>query len=325
MRILVPASLGLAVVSCVVSAILWVELKSDRQLIDELRTQLVEARAAPAVSSSVPAVVATATTDAVAQPAVTDPVAGSPLASAPAKITRDEAVAAITADTVKRQKTLLADAEYRKALLAQARVDLQTRYSGLGMELGLSQTQVNALFDLLAESQLKMTNSMAAMTSGAQPTAAESEAMGRLMHEQQQKLKDDITALIGPERYTQFEEYERMQPARTRVSNLTTLLARSERPLTTAQTRSLTAVMIGEQKRMEAEAKALRDAGKTETRSPADIQVETNRRILELAPAFLDDQQLQVVRGRFQQRATIDRAADAVQQREREVLQDTSD
>lgn len=323
MRILVPACLGIAVVSCVMSAVLWVELKSDRQLIDELRTQLVEAGAAPAASTSVPAVVATATTDAVAQPAVTDPVTGAALA--PAKITRDEAVAAITADTVKRQKTLLADAEYRKALLAQARVDLQTRYSGLGMELGLSQTQVNALFDLLAESQLKMTNSMAAMTSGAQPTAAESEAMGRLMHEQQQKLKDDITALIGPERYTQFEEYERMQPARTRVSNLTTLLARSERPLTTAQTRSLTAVMIGEQKRMEAEAKALRDAGKTETRSPADIQVETNRRILELAPGFLDDQQLQVVRGRFQQRATIDRAADAVQQREREVLQDASD
>ena len=128
--------------------------------------------------------------------------------------------------------------------------------------------------------------------------------------------------MLGPERYAQFEEYEHVQPSRTRVNKLTNLLARSGRPLTSNQTRTLTAVMVAEQKRMEAEAKALRDAGQTDRRSQAEIQGETNRRILEQAPGFLDSQQVQVVRGRFEQRSTIDQASDRVQQRQREVLQE---
>jgi hypothetical protein len=168
-----------------------------------------------------------------------------------------------------------------------------------------------------------MMTAMANTTDGAQPDAAATAALQRQAEEQQKKLKDELTAMLGPQRYAQFEEYDHIQPSRTRVNNLTTLLARSGRPLTSAQTRTLTAVMVAEQKRMESEAKALRDAGQTETRSQADIQAETNRRILEQAPGFLDSQQVQVVRGRFEQRSTIDRASDRVQQRQREVLQET--
>jgi hypothetical protein len=323
MRILVPACVGLAVVSCVVSAVLWQERQSDQQLIDALRTQLTEAKTALAAKPAV-AAIGVPTSDTLTPSPTSDLAQPSSAASTavPVKITRQEAVAALTADAVKRQKALLADPEYRKALLTMARADLQDRYASLRVELGLTEPEAKALFDLLAESQVMMSSSMTSTTDGAQPSAAEAAEMGRLMQEQQQKLKDDITAMIGPQRYTQFEEYERMQPARTRVNNLTALLSRSGSPLTNAQTRSLTALMVSEQKRMEREAQALRDAGKTDTRSPADIQVETNRRILEVAPGFLDAQQVQVVRGRFEQRATIDRASDRLEQREREVLQE---
>jgi hypothetical protein len=168
----------------------------------------------------------------------------------------------LTEDSVKRKKALLADGEYRKALRAQARSDLQQRYAGMRMELGLTEQEQNALFDLLVDAQ---------------------------------QLEASMKSLLG----------------------------RSGRALTNTQTRSLMAVMVAEQKRMEAEAQALRDAGQTDSRSPADIQAETNRRLLQQVPRFLDDQQVQVVRGRFEQRATIDRAADRVQQREREVLQES--
>jgi uncharacterized membrane-anchored protein YhcB (DUF1043 family) len=243
--------------------------------------------------------------------------------AAPAKVSREEALAVLTADSAKRQKALMADAEYRKALLAQAKADLQQHYANLGVELGMTDTEVNALFDLLAEGQVTMMASMASMANGAQPEAAASAEIQRQMKEQAQRIKDQVAATLGPQRYAQFEEYDRIQPSRTRVNNLTNLLGRSGQALTNPQRRQLTSVMVAEQNRMEAEAKALRDAGRTETRSQADIQSETNRRILEQVPSFLNAQQVQLLRGRFQERATIDRAADQVQQRERAVLQET--
>lgn len=327
MRILLPACMGLAVISCVTSAVLWNELRSDRQLIEELRTELSEAKTAlatrPALATMPVVVAATATpAEAGAQPIVAGPVASNLPVAAPAKITREEAISVLTADSVKRQKALMADPEYRKALLAQAKSDLQQRYASLGMELGMNDVEVNALFDVLAEGQVQMMTLMNSLANGAQPDAVVSAESQRQIAEQTQKLKDQVTTMLGHQRYTQFEEYDRIQPSRTRVNNLANLLGRSGQALSNPQRRQLTAVMVTEQNRMEAEAKALRDAGKTDTRSPADIQSETNLRILEQVPSFLSAQQVQLVRGRFQERATIDRASDRVQQREREVLQE---
>jgi hypothetical protein len=314
MRILLPASVGLAVISCIATAMLWSELRTGHQLINELRTQLADARLALAAK---PAMVTFAAVEA-APPAAEVPGSSAAPAAAPPKITREAALAALTEDSVKRQKALLADAEYRKALRGQARTDLQQRYAGLRMELGLTDQEQNALFDLLVDAQDMLMTSIAE-GAGKQPDAAATADM----QAKAQQLEASMKSLLGPERYAQFEEYERVQPSRTRVQNLSNLLGRSGMPLSNAQSRSLMAVMVAEQKRMEAEAQALRDAGQTDNRSPADIQAETNRRLLEQVPRFLDDQQVLLVRGRFSQRATIDRAADRVQQREREVLQES--
>jgi hypothetical protein len=322
MRILVPVCVGLAAISCATAAVLWSERHSDRQLIQDLRTQLSEAKSALAAKPA--AMAAITSTEVAPQQAAAVQIAGAAPASAPAKITREEALAALSADSVKRQKTLMADPEYRKALLAQARSDIQQHYVGLAVELGMTDVEVNALFDVLAEAQVKAMTSMTSLASGAQPDAAASAEMQRQMKDEAQRVKDQITAMLGPQRTAQFEEYDRIQPSRTRVNSLTNLLGRSGQALTNPQKRQLTAVMVAEQNRMEAEAKALRDAGKTETRSQADIQAEANRRILEQVPSFLSAQQVQLVRGRFQERATIDRASDRVQQREREVLQEPS-
>ena len=48
---------------------------------------------------------------------------------------------------------------------------------------------------------------------------------------------------------------------------------------------------------------------------------EANRRILQNAATFLDAQQLEKVRGRFEQRAAVGRAAERVQQAERAAPQ----
>ena len=322
MRFLVPTCVGLAVISCTTSAFLWSELRADRQLVEELRTQLSEAKTAQAARPAAAAVTSATAAELASSAATANQAAGAASVSAPAKITREQAIAVLNEESVKRQKALLADAQYRKALIAQARSDLQQHYVGLAMELGLTEAEVNTLFDLLAESQVSMMASVTSSANGALPDAAANTEMQRQMREQAQKLKDQVAAMLGPQRYAQFEEYDRVQPSRTRVTNLNNLLGRSGQPLSDAQRRSLTAVMVAEQSRMEAEAKAIADSGRPEKRSQADIQAETNRRILEKVPSFLNAQQVQLVRGRFDERATIDRAADRVQQREREVLQE---
>lgn len=319
MRILVPVCVGLAVMSCATSAVLWSQRHSDRQLIDQLRTQLSDATTALA-KRTVP-VAATGSPVVPLRITPTQTAEAAPIAP-PAKITREEAIAVLNADALKRQKALAADAEYRSASLAQAREEMRNHYAGLAAELGLSEQQMNAVLDVLAESQSRAMTFMAGMPDGGQPDAATRMEIQRLMDEEQQKQKVRLTAMLGAQGYSQFEEYDRMQPSRTRVSNLTTLLARSGRPLTNAQTKSLTTAMYTEQRRMEAEAKSFRDTGQTDQRSQADIQGESNRRLLEQVPTFLDAQQVQIVRGRFEQRATIDRASERLQQREREVVQE---
>jgi hypothetical protein len=91
--------------------------------------------------------------------------------------------------------------------------------------------------------------------------------------------------------------------------------------MTPAQTQSLTRVIIAEQKRMDAESQKFASAGQANPKPQGERQAEANRNILQAATGFLDSQQLELMRGRFQQRATIDSANDRVQQREREVTQ----
>jgi hypothetical protein len=91
--------------------------------------------------------------------------------------------------------------------------------------------------------------------------------------------------------------------------------------MTEAQKRSLTAVIVAEQKRQEGEAAAQRQAGQDTLVSQPDRVAEGNRRILEAAAGFLDTQQLEMVRGRFEQRSAMGRATNQVQQRVREATQ----
>lgn len=318
MRLAAPVSLGLVLISLIVSAILWRDLHTHKKLVADLRQELAETRTALAARTVAPIPATVVASTLLPAAAAEIAPAASPSAQA-AKDARDALMASV-AESARKQKKLLEDAEYRKARLAQIRIDLQQRYASLAVELGLSDREANALFDLMAEQALRLDMEFSdRFTNGAAPDATMEAEIRRIQEEQ----KKALVALLGPARYEQLEEYGQTQPSRTRVNNLTTLLARSGRPLTNAQTRSLTAVIIAEQKRRQADAKVLSDAGKPPASQP-DLEQETNRRILENSAAFLDGQQLELLRGRFQQRNTIDRAADRVQQRERQVLQEPS-
>ena len=140
--------------------------------------------------------------------------------------------------------------------------------------------------------------------------------------EQGQEEKDALVAMPGRAKYEQLRDFEHTAPSRTRVTNLDSLLARSGRPLSNDQKRALTKLISAEQKRQEAEAQALRDSGQATLASQQDRVAEGNRRILDGASAFLDAQQLELVRGQFEQRGAIDRASNRVRQIEQRAVQE---
>jgi hypothetical protein len=317
MRMLAPVCAGIAVISGIVSIMLWRDLRSDRQLIEDLRAQLTEAKAALNERPAPPAIVAAASV-----PSANPAIPGDPPPAQPAKISRQQAAAAFVADAAKRQEALLKDSEYRKARIEQARINLKRRYNGLAAELGISEEQADAIINLLAESQIRMEEEAASrLASGTTPDAAAMAEMARIQQAEQQKQKEALVGMLGAARYEQFQDFEHLQPSRTRVNNLSTLLAREGKPMTAAQSRSLTAVIVAEQKRMEQDAQALRDAGKDAQSTFQEREAEANRRILQNAAAFLDAQQLEKVRARFEQRAAVGRATERVQQAERAAPQ----
>lgn len=314
MRVLVSVLAVIAVAAGTLSAVLWSDLKSERQLSAELGSELADARAQLAVRPvALPA------------PAAPEPGVAVPPPSVPESRPQLSAPVAQVVEIAKQQQTLLADSEYRKARLEQLRIDLRQLYAGFAQQFGISQQQMDRVIDIEAEARLRADEQgTALMADGLALDEAAIAELQREADEMQRQRKAQLAAVIGEAGVEQLQEYALTQPSRTRVTNLTNLLARGGQPLSDSQSKSLTRVIVAEQKRMDAETRVYAETGKSHPKSPADRQVETNRNILEASTGFLNSQQLELLRGRFQERATIDGASDRVQQREREVLQQQS-
>lgn len=308
MRIPPSASWVLAVASIAVSAVLWRALREDRQLVAELRTQLGEARAALDPRSPAQPGAAMPQPSAIG-PAVTDAPAAAPDQTA--------ASTARLVESVQRQNALLVDdAGYRKARVAKAHSDLHLRYPNMARDLGFSANEIEALFTFLVESDLRqeveLNNRIAGGATSGDAMIAE---FRRLQQEQKQQQKDGLVALLGPARYTEFQEYRETAASRERSANLNSMLAQAGKPLTIGQSNTLTALMIAEQRRREFESQT----GPPGQSASVERAIASDRRVLEAATAFLDAQQIDLLKGRLEQEAARQQSSDVVQQRLREV------
>jgi hypothetical protein len=315
MRIPAPVSLGLVVALGIVSTVLWSQLHTERQLASGLRKQLSDANAALAAKPRAQPVVA-----ALPQPAAEVPAAACPAPTE--KMTLAAANAIVLADSAKRQKAMLEDAGLRKARVAQMRSTLQLRFANLIKDLGLSEKESDGLFTIIAEGQLREEELLTdRMSSGTAPDAAAVAEINRVQQEQQQQQKNAIVALLGPERAAEYQEYEHTAPSRQRVTNLTNMYTQSGKPLTSAQSKSLNTLFVAEQRRQESEAKALMAEGQSPQqllalrKAQAESAIEGDRRVLAGAASFLDAQQIELMRARFEQAAARTRASANLQQR----------
>lgn len=328
MRNLALVCAALAVVSTVISVNLWRELRAERQLTVELRSQRVPdapgAGFAPAAQPP-PQAAPLADARAVAPP----PAAPAPDQPAPPAPSRVSAVSLIL-----NQSELLKDPEYRQAALAQARMALGQNYPGLAEELGLTPEQADKLMGLLAELQVDRNASPITVNADGQVDPAAVQELTRRNRELQQRQDEQIAALLGSAGLQQFKAYEETRTPRMQAQTVRRMMESAGAPLTDAQMRPLTEVYIAEQRRQVEERQAL-----LQQMSPAaapaslqqldernlELQEERNRRLLEAARGHLSGQQLERLEVTLQQQLVMSRATSRMLRQQREAQQQQGD
>jgi hypothetical protein len=308
---------GLAVISGIVSANLWRELRAERQLTQELRQQLLDIALARSAALP-PAPVAPAAAGA-AMPPTQATGEQAALAATGTDNARPATPAAAVPRFVLDQREMMKDPEYRKARLAQTRMTIPQNFPGLVEELGLSPEEADRLFDLLAENQLEMTDvsMLAATINGVPPDPAVRDDANRRRMELQRRQDESLTAMLGPGRYSQWQEYQQTRGPRQQVMQLARTFEGMGASLTAEQSRSLTTAYIAEQKRQSEEMqRMITDLRQPDPANQArmmeerfKIQAESNRRIVDAARGHLNAQQLDALQASLDQELAMNRAS----------------
>lgn len=276
-------------------------LQSERNLSDRLRGELADAQARPAVAAPAPPVQL--------------PTVPPNLVAALGRQT--DGYVSIASVGAQRDKMQLDDPEYRKARIALTRASLKQRNPLLALELGISDEQADAIFDVMAEGQLSQESQQLELRASGNVDAAAIERLQRLQAAQQQQDQNKLAAMLGPEKYRQLEEIQQTNTAHVRMVNIKNLLAQSGTPLSTDQALSMTRVMASAQQREEREMEQLRSSGQWSQVPEVDRAAEGDRRILQSAAGILTSQQLELVRAQFEKRQEMEKATGMVTLRAR--------
>lgn len=322
MKKLLLACAGLALFASVMSVMLWRDLRAERELNAGLQARLAEAEAMaprpvalPPATSRPPVVASVA--DARPEPASTE--------QRPAPVAQPVYVTSIN------QRDMMKDPEFRKARLVQLRLQMPERYPGLAEYLDLSPEQADRLFDQLAENELEMMN-VTALIIGANGQIDQAQAQEMARQQQQMRAQQDaaLGAVLGDARMGQWRDYQQTQGARQRVTQLGRTLEGMGMPLTAAQRRPLTEAMVAEQMRQQQEQLAIsrelratlaqNPGGQPDPQTQARLQeenyrrqVESNRRLLDIASAHLTARQLELYRSQLESQLTVNRISSRMQ------------
>lgn len=305
---------ALAVVSSIVSVNLWRELHAAREVNTQLRGQLTQGRPAPSGPIEMPQATAPTRSTPVVQPAAAAP--------SPAPSTAPAATAARTSvgDALAQSRDLLKDPEYRRAALAQRRLNMPQNYPGLVEELNLTPEQADELYDLLAEAQITQQAELVLPInqSGQPPDLSVMQEYTRRSQELQTRRDDQIAALLGSAGRDQFKAYEQTVPARMQAQNIQRMMETAGMPLTAAQMKPVTDAYIADQQRQRDSLQTLvtQTAGGVSSGSAArlvelqsELQVERNRSLIEALRPHVTAQQLERMQAQLDQQLAMTRAS----------------
>jgi hypothetical protein len=327
MRKLLIVCAGMITIMSIVSVNLWRALHQEREMSAALRTELTEARTSivrlsiPPRPAAVPAPLrGTAAPATAPAPTATPAPAANP---APAlNVTVNNGAVQVRPGV--SEKDLLKDPEYRKARLASLRFDLRRSNPGVGEELGMTEREVEQFFDLLAESQIRL--SELSPTTVGPTTPAMREEINQRQRELRQQQEQAVAAAVGAPTYAKWQQYQQTTSARSQAISMGSQLAQMGMPLTSAQVKPLTSAMILHQQSQRLDAQYLQAMVGTTNTVDAQTRArqqeesrrrseESNRRLLEAMRPILNAQQLALFREQYEAQEAMNRARARVQER----------
>jgi hypothetical protein len=197
--------------------------------------------------------------------------------------------------------------EFQRVMMRQT---LEDEFPNLAKDLNLSPDKAGKLLDLLAKQRLDLAaEGLGQMRGGTQDRAARAE-MARKREEQARAFQAELKSLLG-DSYSKWNDYEsaaadsrRQEYTRMGTQRLRDAITAGGPPLTDAQFQYLNSAITAEQKRIDQETRSVQQQMQ---RLP-----ETNRRLVEVAAAHLNPQQLDRYRRYLQQQQEMMSAIDAM-------------
>lgn len=327
---LLPVCVGLLVVSGIVSVTLWQKLGQERQSHAESPTTLIlpksagpaavtPASTAPSVAETPPPIVVTSSA----------PI--SPVMEEKAKAVASSGLMSTDPAVVSATRLeLLKDPEYRKTRLAQIRASQVENYPGVAEELGLSGGEVDKLFDVLAELTLASNMQSNALIASRPDELTSQRESARIDQESRRKRQEALTALLGPAKLTQWQQYQQTLSYRSSANaELTSMLSAAGQPATSAQLQPVVSTMAAEQKRQSDEVQALVRSGaamdpQAQMKLQSELlarQEESNRRVLEAAAKSLNQAQVAALKNNMEQQVARLREMLSRQQAQQRAVQ----
>lgn len=198
---------------------------------------------------------------------------------------------------------MMENPEMKKMIREQQKAALKMIYGDLYKDLNMTEDEKAKFTEALLDNQMK---NMERGTKLFQqdPEGTDKEAIGKQFADEKKIADEAMKALLGDERFAQYEDYNKNLGNKMALNQLKTQMADSQNPLNDDQAKRLMQVMKEESAAVSAkeglgadgQAKAMQDwkslTSDDEMNKLFARQEEINQRILDKAPAFLGQEQL---------------------------------
>lgn len=294
----------------VLSALLYRELRHERAALLEMRAQFQELAKGTAAATPV-------ATETETLPTTVTTVA----AAEPTAITLSVASADRRQEALERYRGMMADPEFRAAMLAQHRQIVERRHPDLARDLHISPEQAEKLYQLLAtqgmaEREFLLELDVQLPEDQMKPDPAIAEQRQRLYDARVHQYQDERQNLLGEDKYREWKDYQDSAVARVQMRQLRGQLADGTAPLQEGQYEQLVSLLTNEQERHREDMRMLQESlGDMDTLSPdgqyayrtrrLELFEQSQARANEAASAYLNSEQL--AQYRKLQRADLER------------------
>jgi hypothetical protein len=303
------------------------ELRAERSQVAALQTQIEQLRSSSSLARPAPNPIAQSQAELASR--IGNPTAPPPARSASAAASTASPVFTVVAagsreeqiqsarEMLERQQALMRDPAYRSAMIEQQKNSMRTFQRGLQRELGLSDEQYERVLELQAEQQLRgqdVTEPYLFTEGPADPAAAQAAAQeqARKYQELQQRNENELSALLGEQKYRAYQEYQRTLGARSEVNQLNVALAEAGVPLREDQMKPMIRAIQESNDQLSRDMSQMSQnvffgqsaVGVITTADAAppdwqkrqfDVMREHQKRIREAASRVLDDEQLEIL------------------------------